>query len=225
MAETATVSDDVAWLTSEDSLWMLSRLRGKAGLRKLRLFSCACCRRIWHLIPEPWQRVVELSERYVEGEIRQGEMVAARPSLPRFLEDRAERAAWGAAAPGKDLRTLVFYDVPVSASQATVRTRGMPSPAERTAQAHLLREIFGNPFRPVPFRAEWSAVNDGLVLRLAEAIYQERAFERMPILGDALEEAGCADQRILDHCRRNDSASGVGHVRGCWVLDSILGKK
>lgn len=84
----------------------------------------------------------------------------------------------------------------------------------------ILRDIIGNPFRPVD--------KEALVLRypwelkvkpLAQSIYNDRAFDLMPVLADAMEEAGCTDAAILDHCR------GPGpHVRGCWVLDLILGK-
>jgi hypothetical protein len=80
-----------------------------------------------------------------------------------------------------------------------------------------LRDIFGNPFRPASLAPAWRTP---AALKLAEAIYDERAFDRLPILADALEEAGCNDADILTHCR-----GGGDHVRGCWVVDWILGKK
>jgi len=86
---------------------------------------------------------------------------------------------------------------------------------ERNAQAHLLRDILGNPFRPVTIDPAWLTPN---TVTLAKAIYHFRAFDRMAILGDALEEAGCDDAGILDHCR-----SQTGHVRGCWVVDAVQG--
>jgi hypothetical protein len=82
--------------------------------------------------------------------------------------------------------------------------------------ATLLRDIFGNPFRPVSFDPAWRMGN---VLSLAQAIYDERAFERLPILADALEDAGCTNADVLGHCR-----GGGEHVRGCWVVDLVLGK-
>src|SRR5262249_31616753 len=86
--------------------------------------------------------------------------------------------------------------------------------------AGLLREIVGNPFHPVTLNPAWLTWNDGTVPKVAQAIYDDRAFDRMPILADALEDAGCTDQAILDHCR------GPGeHVRGCWVVDLLLGKE
>jgi hypothetical protein len=90
---------------------------------------------------------------------------------------------------------------------------------EYREQADLLRCILGNPFRPVAVAPCCLAWNDGTVPKLAQAIYEERAFDRLPILADALEDAGCTDEAILSHCR------GPGpHARGCWLVDLILGK-
>lgn len=88
---------------------------------------------------------------------------------------------------------------------------------ERSQQAVLLRDITGNPFKPVVIKTAWLTT---AVIALARTIYEERAFDRMPILADALEEAECDDVGMLTHCR------GPGrHVRGCWVIDNLLGKE
>jgi hypothetical protein len=93
--------------------------------------------------------------------------------------------------------------------------------AESKSQCSLLRDIFGNPFHPRPtIDPSWLAWDGGTVKKLAQAVYDERAFERMPVLGDALEEAGCDSEDILSHCRQQGSV----HVRGCWAIDLILGK-
>jgi hypothetical protein len=84
-------------------------------------------------------------------------------------------------------------------------------------QADLIREIFGNPFRPVALDPTWLTPT---VRQLAEAIYQERVFERLPILADALEEAGCGQGDILGHLR-----GGGEHCRGCWVIDLLTGRE
>ncbi len=84
----------------------------------------------------------------------------------------------------------------------------------------MLRDIFGNPFRPVALDSSLLAWNDGTVRKMALVTYDERAFDRLPLLADALEDAGCSEAEILAHCR------GPGpHVRGCWVVDLLLGKK
>ena len=88
----------------------------------------------------------------------------------------------------------------------------------QTTQVHLIRCLFGNPSRQDQVEAEWLRWNDGAVVKLAQSIYDQRAFEDLPILADALEEAGCDNPAFLDHCR------GEGpHALGCWVLDLILG--
>jgi hypothetical protein len=91
---------------------------------------------------------------------------------------------------------------------------------ERTAQADLLRDIFGPlPFHTVALNPDWFDWNDSTIMKLAQPIYDDRAFDRLPILADALEEAGCDNAELLSHLR------GPGpHVRGCWALDHILGR-
>jgi hypothetical protein len=91
--------------------------------------------------------------------------------------------------------------------------------SESKYQASLLRHIVGNPFRPVQVEPRWFSWNGGTVLKLARAIDEQWACHRLPVLADALEDAGCTDADILGHCR------GPGpHVRGCWVIDLLLGK-
>src|SRR5262249_18435688 len=119
-------------------------------------------------------------------------------------------AAWAAS----DIEAAI-WNAP-EATSLVVRNTG----AEWQAQCALLRCIFGNPFHPRPaINPTILAWNDATIRRLAQAIYDERAFDRMQILADALEEAGCDIAEILSHLR------GPGpHVRGCWVLDLLLGK-
>ena len=88
--------------------------------------------------------------------------------------------------------------------------------ADRSLQPHLLRDVFGNPFRPVRAERRWLVPSVG---HLANVMYSGWDFASMPVLADALEELGCDDEQILSHCR------GPGpHVRGCWVVDLVLGK-
>jgi hypothetical protein len=87
---------------------------------------------------------------------------------------------------------------------------------QRPVQSHTLREIFGNPFRPVALDPAWQTAT---VVALTQAIYDEPAFDRLPILADALEDAGCTDADMLNHCRQPGA-----HVRGCWVVDLLLAK-
>src|SRR5581483_9370855 len=92
---------------------------------------------------------------------------------------------------------------------------GMPE-EERAKPCSWIRDMFPNPFQPVIFDPQWRTQK---ALALANQIYTDRAFDRMPILADALEEAGCTNADILNHCRQPGE-----HVRGCWVVDLLLGK-
>ena len=89
--------------------------------------------------------------------------------------------------------------------------------AKLAFQARILRDIFGNPFRPVVFSPSWRT---STAVALASQMYESRDFSAMPILADALQDAGCDSADVLDHCR------GPGpHVRGCWVVDLVLEKE
>ncbi|WP_020470576.1 hypothetical protein [Zavarzinella formosa] len=90
------------------------------------------------------------------------------------------------------------------------------SQTELNACCRLMREIFGNPFRPIVIDPSWLTFD---VRMIAAGAYEDRAFNRLPILADALQDAGCENEDILSHLRGDGP-----HVRGCWVLDLILGK-
>jgi hypothetical protein len=92
--------------------------------------------------------------------------------------------------------------------------------AAKVALVPFVRDIFGNPYRPTKPDASWLRWNDGTVPKMAQAIYDGSCFDRMPILADALEEGGCTEPGVLAHCR----APGP-HVRGCWVIDLLLGRE
>jgi hypothetical protein len=215
-----------AWLACADPTPMLAFLRGKASERKLRLFAVAACRRIWHLFTEePKRRAVEAAERYADGAASREEVeAAARPlryqpgmSLSRQPPNNTKAAAlWAAWTPLITWTDL--HDAVGRSAGYAARAKGSGK-GQRPAQAALLRDIFGNPFRPVSLNPAWLAWQGGAVKDLAQAIYDERAFDRLPILANALEEAGCDHADILSHGR------GPGpHTRGCWAVDAILGK-
>ena len=93
--------------------------------------------------------------------------------------------------------------------------------AEHQARCTLLRDIYFDPTRLQPdYQPIWTTWKDGTIPKLAHAIYDDRAFDAMPILADALEDAGCDNADILRHCREPGE-----HVRGCWVVDLLLGKQ
>jgi hypothetical protein len=94
----------------------------------------------------------------------------------------------------------------------TLRARAV----ECRAQCALIRDLF-NPFQPVAIDPAWRTWNGGCVVKMARAIYDERRFEDLPVLADALDEAGCTQRQLLAHCRGDGR-----HVRGCWALDALL---
>jgi hypothetical protein len=107
----------------------------------------------------------------------------------------------------------------VYAAQAAAGAAAGAVPGEHPVQAALLRDIIGNPFRPAALDSAWLTWHGGLVVSMAQRMHDTRDFSDMPVLADALEEAGCQDQDILGHCR-----SGREHVKGCWLIDLLLGQ-
>jgi hypothetical protein len=227
---------EAQWLASAGVGRMLRHLRGRASPRKFRLFACACCRRIWEALTPNQRRAVELAERYADRAIRRAELKAARPDFrdetgghwaalwaARAAAAPRDIAPSAAAAAGDCRHVRAAVDCPRYQQPDYPRWRAdaqAVKAAEEDAQRALLREIFGNPFRPAAVAAAWLTWNEGTVRRLAQGIYDEGRFADLPVLADALEEAGCADEQVLGHCR-----GGAPHARGCWVLDLLLGKK
>ena len=194
---------EAEWLAGDDPAPMLEFLASRASPRKLRLFAAACTRRAWDRVAAPGRAAVEVAERFADGRATPAELRAARLAC----KDAGGGGAWYAAASRPA----------VAARNAALSALAGGDPgAERAAQAGLLRDVAGNPYRPAAVDKRWRTTD---VLALALAVYDERAFDRLPLLGAALMDAGCADEQIISHCR----ADGP-HVRGCWVVDLILGK-
>ena len=219
------------WLNCTDPVAMLNFLGQKTSGRKLRLFGCACCRRIWHLLSSRRSmEAIYVLERFVDtlpgGEKLPDVRRAARQAVQDLRNEnsvahQAARAAYTATIYGD---TPGYYRVIETArlcAEAVVESSGQLTAwsAERAAQANLLRDLFGNRFRTTEVAPAWLAWNDGIVVHLARSILENGRFEEVPILADAFEEAGCDNADILNHCRQPDE-----HVRGCWVVDLLLNK-
>lgn len=228
---------EAEWLACEDVKTLLEYLVGRASDRKFRLFGCACCRRIWDLLKDDRaKRAVEIAERHADDLSSDDEIEVARREMAACRSEHALRPgspavdswAFGSAAG-------VLFDTPFwkpnAASQGAFGTSWMATEAawraneesgpeyESRRQLPLLRDIFENPYRPHWADPTWLTWNNGTVVKLAEAIYQERAFDRMSILADSLEESGCNEADILGHCRQPGP-----HTRGCWVVDLLTGR-
>jgi len=220
---------EAEWLTSrfpDDLLMQFDR--NTTSERKLRLFACECCRGIWHLMTDERSRhAVEQAELFADGGISLATLQNAADAAQTVADDAESRAsitgeneyppsaAWCAAG------TVEFHDVyhVVGACRRDILFAVSEGEEERilATQTEFIRDIFGNPFRPVAFDAAWRT---DTALSLARHMYESRDFSAMPILADALQDAGCDLDDILNHCR---DANGV-HVRGCWVVDFVLGK-
>jgi len=210
---------EAEWLASADPLAMLRFLGTGASQRKLRLFAHACFRRLAFLLPDERQRwAIEVLAGLADGtlgtpsrSVAAAEARLALPpdTLPGEGEDHPHFVA------------LMLYREFMSTSpglHAAHATAGLrDGTVEATAQCRMLRDIVGNPFRPSTCAPEWRTPT---VVSLAEATYADNEFDRLPILADALEDAGCDDAAILAHLRDPSQ-----HVRGCWALDLLLGKE
>src|SRR5262245_36112212 len=205
---------EAEWLTSADPEKMLAFLSGKVNDRKLRLFACACCRRLWPFLTDPRsRRALAVAEAYADGE--------AGDEALRIAEALA-RDAWKDPAGAAACDVVQAY-APAAATLASnhVSWAGRENlrATELAVNARLLRDVFGNPFCSVALEPSWLSWGGGCVRAMARAIYDERRFDDLLVLADALEDAGCTDEAILSHCRQEGP-----HVRGCWVLDLLLGK-
>jgi hypothetical protein len=230
------------WLSCTDPAPMLEFLRdsGKGSDRKLRLFAVACCRRIWPSFTDQRSRkAVEVAERYADGAATAEELAAAciraREATFGVSWDVGRRAAWATTwrclwprfADEDDTEAGVVVAFREAAREARRGRSVQEEAGEYYSQAALLRDLFGNPFHPLPpFDPSLLKWKDGAAIQLAQAIYERRSLPsghldatRLAILADMLGEAGCTDADVLGHLR-----SPGPHVRGCFAVDALLGK-
>jgi hypothetical protein len=214
------------WLACIVPEKMLDYLQGEVSNRKLRLLAVACCQRLKHLFNDECSRAIEVAERFADGEAGQAELdtashshrqaealyTASHSHLPDFVWLNNLPTYLAVQALIRDPITFSIHGV----LNIVVDALGI---TERTYQCLLLRDLFGNPFRSIILNPVWLTWHDGLLVSMARQMYGSRDFSDLSVMADALEEAGCSDQDILGHCR-----SGGEHVRGCWVVDTILGK-
>ena len=213
---------EAEWLATEDVKPLIAYLvdslpearRYDWGARERRkwLFILACADPIWPLLPVEQQLALKLFD----------------PDAQEVLDDDSRHARWSTALEVEwDHAGLLFalnFDQVDSFCQVAVEIaaarhavdRENWSRREQREQTKIFRDIFGNPFRLVAFDSAWRTPT---VTSLAQAIYDERRFADLPILADALEDAGCTSADVLEHCRTPGE-----HVRGCWVVDLVLGK-
>jgi hypothetical protein len=197
---------------------MIDYLGPKATDRKLRLFVCACCRMVWPELTDPRSRAaVKVAERFAEGQSNDVELEQTHRAADAVAKKLAMgyRALYAAAAATATLNRTAF---------SGQYNRGLLGHRVCDVITHsapfLLRDMFGPlPLRPIAVDPACLTWNNATVPAIARHVCDDRAFHDLPILADALEDAGCTDPEILGHCRGDGP-----HVRGCWVVDLILGK-
>jgi diguanylate cyclase (GGDEF)-like protein len=171
--------------------------------REYRLARCGCARRFSHLFRPEHFAVILHAERIADGDVQ--------PCLDQQV--------------GTDLLTVLVYELTHPHQQGEdyfPRLRSLVGGPERegeraaevAAQQVVVRDVFGDPDRPDEFDARWLTAD---VVGLAQHIYGSGDFSAMPVLADALQDAGCEDAAALEHCRAD-----TPHVRGCWVVDGVL---
>jgi hypothetical protein len=193
-------------------------LSPQAHHRKPRLFACACARAVWNLLLDPTsQKAVTVAEKHADGWAKDEELIKAQTDAQRGVRNYVTTVARWVADPDV---WQAFRITPTATIEAYLAAHD-PS-VINTICAHLLNcleDVFGDPGNRNEVEPDWLEWHEGIVRGLAKRIYKERDFHLLPILADALEEAGCDQREIIHHCREHQD-----HVRGCWAIDLLLGK-
>ena len=187
------------WLTCDDPARMLEFLHERASDRKLRLIVCELIRQDHTAQSTDARQSLVLGEQWADNKVTNEEVRAFSQAT---LKDPVSEAWMTLAVHASEALKVAIE------SDRSYLTQQIP---------HFLRECFGNPFRPATLDPAWLTSD---VVALAGGIYAEKAFDRLPILADALQDAGCDNDAILSHCRD----TSLAHVRGCWVIDLLTGR-
>ena len=198
---------EAEWLVGQ-ARKMVTHARAIATMRQRRLLACGYCRLHWTDLPDDrLKRFVAHIEKYADG--ASGSSLVRAYTLYDVVKLPAVRDA---LSPG-----LIPILKSAQASNGDSLDASFPVWSDEPAQVALLRDIFGNPFHPVSLSPSWRT---DTVLALAAQMYESCDFSAMPILADALQDAGCDNDDVLSHCRD----ASLNHVRGCWVVDLVLSK-
>jgi hypothetical protein len=229
LGEEVAAMTEAEWLATTDPTPMLEFLRGNASERKLRLFMIACARLLWERIPPGEMReAVEAAERGADGVPWEDELKGYCDQLYRLPVDSGRSTGTNWFKDQSPEKLGVYFTVlkttgagcgVLTVIPMLARSMGGPHilPLIGPRMPDLLRDIFGNPYRPLTLDPAWLIPP---AVDLSHTMYQSRDFSKMLDLAQSLQDAGCESADVLDHCR------GPGpHARGCWVVDLLLGKK
>lgn len=246
MREANQRSSDETALEAASPDTILQLLQGRLSDRVLRLIACACARLAWPArVDERSGRAVEVGEQVADGTAGSWELRRARERAKpvaeaaqtavaaaelvwlraTIAEQPARLAALQAARRAKDIATLPLWTVAEprnlwQAARQAVMLAQVTGHAEAAELIELVSDIVGNPFRPIQLDPTWLRWHDGCIELLSRSIYDGRRHHELPIVADALEEAGCDQADLLAHCR-----SDRPHAHGCWALDLLLAKR
>ncbi len=209
---------EAEWETTDrpDALleWHFERVAPPPGNRQILMFGLACCERLLPVHPDrAYLHALHLMEKHVEGERFEQSVERATDEL-MVVEDALDRITTFTMA----LR-LPWFDreaAGIALRRLLLNLMLFRGPEEPQRLCGILRDIFGNPFHLVEIDSRWRS---STVLDLARTIDHERRFERLPILADALMDAGCDSETLLEHCQES-----LEHVKGCWAIELLLGK-
>jgi hypothetical protein len=209
---------DNDWLSNLDFAQCVQYLLQHTSDRKQLLFDAACRRRVWNDLVDPRSRkAIEAYEDWADERISwtqlakaiEGAKKATKTLRSKLKYDMPKQYVWRAAAMAQGARTIL--------ARSDLNALVPENEAEEADFRLYFRDVVRDPTGPAALvPSSFSQV----AVRLAETIYLDRAFDRLPILADALEEAGCTNAEVLAHCR-----GPVPHVRGCWVVDLLLEKE
>jgi hypothetical protein len=216
---------EAEWQKSLNGSAMMAVVSSKGSERLWRLLAVASVRRLHDRRLDPHgRRALDVAERVADGTSTEEEWQAAR-TLAAEAAHRAHYDEWVTEA-NENFRVTEAWTAADEArvaaeavSNCLVQGFAVTHLHDRLLFPDVLREIIGNPFQWRIADPAWCSRNNQAAQRLATAIYDDRTFERLPMLADALEDAGCTDAELLGHLRGPGS-----HVRGCWAVDLVLGK-
>ena len=212
---------EAEWLACDEPTALLATAveRG-TPVRKVRLFYAGCCRAVWDRIRDSRiRKLIELGERVADGEVKADLHYKPYWKVVRAIRAADQQAKWdGADRQGLGLvEALILAGGPFPTVGCLPVLAAVPESGGAAGQAQLARDVFGPPSRSSSGDPQCLTAS---AVAVARAVYSARDFSAMPILADVLQEAGCEDEQLLRHCR------GIGpHVRGCWVLDWVLGRE
>jgi hypothetical protein len=226
--------DEKQWLSCREPPILIDYMSAngffhhKSAPRRRRLFGCACCLRLQRHLSKQGRKLLAIAERLAERDLTKARWKSAEEknqisgSVNIFdaqsTMDLAAHSLLCADIKKASSGVAQYCLIAIGSEESSLGRKRKPILLEANAQADLIRDIFGIPWVVIPLKADprWLTSN---VVDLSRAIYEERAFDKMPILADALMDAGCDREEILSHCH-----STAPHVRGCWVVDLLLGK-